>query len=121
MITFVITFNMITWSGFKGIVLEDIPLFSSSVIGGIISSFTEEGDEEMGTLEKIGKNKLYNPVDGTVSITDFENKIESRKQQGQTSCRKQKIWKIVSHFKETSFCYMWRDQRCVAIFFRRWG
>ena len=93
MITFVITFNMITWNGFKGIVLEDIPLFSSSVISGIISSFTEEGNEheELGTIENIGKNKLYNPVNGTVSITDFENKIESRKQQGQTSCRKQKI------------------------------
>ena len=84
---------MITWKGFKEILLEDIPLFSSSVIRGIISSFTEEGDEheEMGTLENIGKNKLYNPVNGTVSITDIENKIELRKQQGQTSCRKQKI------------------------------
>ena len=80
MITFVITFNMITWKGFKEILLEDIPLFSSSVIRGIISSFFEQTDEheEMGTLEKIGKNKLYNPVDGTVSITEIENTVESR-------------------------------------------
>ena len=69
---------MITWKGFKEILLEDIPLFSSSVIGGIISCFTEEGDEEMGTLEKIGKNKLYNPVDGTVSMIEIENTVESR-------------------------------------------
>ena len=74
---------MITWNGFKGIVLEDIPLFSSSVISGIISSFNEEGDEheEMGTIENIGKNNLYNPMDGTVSIIEIENKIESRKQE----------------------------------------
>ena len=87
---------MITWDGFKEIFLEDIPLFSSSVISGIISSFNEEGDEheEMGTIENIGKNKLYNPVDATVSITDIENKIESRKQQVQTSCRKQKYRKL---------------------------
>ena len=93
MITFVITFNMITWKGFKEIVLEDIPLFSSSVIRGIISSFTEERDEheELGTIEYIGKNNLYNPIDGTVSITEIENEIESRKQQGETRCRRQKI------------------------------
>ena len=90
MITFVITFNMITWNGFKGIVLEDIPLFSSSVISGIISSFTEEGDEheEMGTVENIGKNILYNPIDGTVSITEIETTVESRTQQGAASYRK---------------------------------
>ena len=90
MITFVITFNMITWNGFKGIVLEDIPLFSSSVISGMISSFTEEGDEhqEMCTIENIGKNKLYNPVDGTVSITEIENTVESRTQQGAASHRR---------------------------------
>lgn len=84
---------MITWKGFKEIVLEDIPLFSSSVIRGIISSFTEERDEheELGTIEYIGKNNLYNPIDGTVSITEIENEIESRKQQGETRCRRQKI------------------------------
>ena len=78
---------MITWKGFKEIVLEDIPLFSSSVIRGIISSFTEERDEheELGTIEYIGKNNLYNPIDGTVSITEIENEIESRKQQGKAS------------------------------------
>ena len=92
MITFVTTFNMITWKGFKEILLEDIPLFSSCVIRGIISSFTEGRDEEgeMDTVENIGKNNLYNPIDGTVSIPEIENKIE-RKQQGETRCRKQKI------------------------------
>ena len=81
MITFVITFNMITWNGIKEILLEDIPLFSSCVIRGIISSFTEERDEdrEMDTVENIGKNNLYNPIDGSVSIIEIENKIESRK------------------------------------------
>ena len=81
MITCMITFNMITWKGFKEILLEDIPLFSSSVIRGIISSFTEDRDEhrEMGTVENIGKNNLYNPIDGSVSIIEIENKIESRK------------------------------------------
>ena len=81
---------MITWKGFKEILLEDIPLFSSSVIRGIISSFTEEGDEheEMSTIENIGKNSLYNPVDGTVSITEIENTVESRTQQGAASYRK---------------------------------
>ena len=91
-----ITFNMITWKGFKEIVLEDIPLFSSCVISGIISSFTEERDEdiEMGTVENIGKNDLYNPNDGSVSITYFEGKIESRKQQGETSSRNQRNGKL---------------------------
>ena len=83
MITFVTTFNMIAWKGFKEIVLEDIPLFSSCVIRGIISSFTEERDEdrEMDTVENIGKNNLYNPIDGSVSIIEIENKIEFRKQE----------------------------------------
>ena len=96
MITFVTTFNMITWKGFKEIVLEDIPLFSSCVISGIISCFTEERDEdiEMGTVENIGKYNLYNPNDGSVSITDFEGKIESRKQQGETSSRNQRNGKL---------------------------
>ena len=96
MITFVITFNMITWNGIKEILLEDIPLFSSCVISGIISSFTEKRDEheEMGTVENIGKYNLYNPNDGSVSITDFEGKIESRKQQGETSCRNQRNGKL---------------------------
>ena len=84
---------MITWKGFKEIVLEDIPLFSSSVIRGIISNFTKERDEheKLGTIESIGKNNLYNPINGTVSITEIENEIESRKQQGETTCRRQKI------------------------------
>ena len=87
---------MITWKGFKEIVLEDIPLFSSCVISGIISSFTEKRDEheEMGTVENIGKYNLYNPNDGSVSITDFEGKIESRKQQGETSSRNQRNGKL---------------------------
>ena len=74
---------MITWKGFTEILLEDIPLISSCVIRGIISSFTEERDEhrEMGTVENIGKNNLYNPIDGSVSITEIENIIESRKQE----------------------------------------
>ena len=69
---------MITWNGFKEILLEDIPLFSSCMIRGIISSFTEERDEhgEMDTFKNIGKHSLYNPIDGSVSTTEIGNQVE---------------------------------------------
>ena len=95
---------MITWKGFKEIVLEDIPLFSSCVISGIISSFTEKRDEheEMGTVENIGKNYLYNPIDGTVSITEIENRIESRKQENN------KVKQVVENKKYRKLYYILR-------------